>query len=167
MVNNHFWLVFIAALAGLAIGLLVMWLLLRNSRRKQQQYKATKARFEAYRQQVDHHFAETAAIMQEFSHCYHKMVEQWNRSAQQLMDSPAAQRAAHLPDESEPTPVGQNTTSKTKKIPLSSTTDVTQAEVVPLHGQPDQVPDRIGPNAADTAKTQDQTQARIPGKNEL
>lgn len=155
MINNHIWPVVIAAIAGLIIGSSITWLLLRNSRRKQEQYKATKARFDAYRQQVDHHFAETATIMQEFSHCYHRMVAQWNSSAQQLMDSPVAQKAAHVPDEPEQTIVGRPVIHKNADTPLSADTDVTQAEVVPLHGQPDQIPDRIGPNAVTSAQTSD------------
>lgn len=81
----------IAAIAGFLVGLLVMWLALRKSKRQQQEYDALIQRFSQYRQNVDKHFTDTATAVDELNRSYQKVIQHLSSGAQSLMRTEALQ----------------------------------------------------------------------------
>lgn len=154
----------LAGVAGLALGMLVMWLLMRGGGKHKQQHEALSREFDAYREQVDRHFVDTAAAVDELNRSYQKVVQHLSSGAQTLMGKEAlqaqlAQRSnssvtvAYLAAaetvtgaDTEPAVVSPSADRALTDddIPPPPYTDATEAEVVPLTGQPDRVPDRIG-----------------------
>ena len=65
----------LAGVVGLLVGLLVMWLLLRQSGGQKKQHEALVQKFSDYRQDVDKHFVETAAAVDELNRSYQKVVQ--------------------------------------------------------------------------------------------
>lgn len=158
--NSSMVLMIVAGLAGFAVGLLVMWLILRiGSRHNRQHNQVLLHQFTQYRNEVDRHFMETATAVDELNRSYQKVIDHLSRDAQQLMNpdvlreqlSKRADKSvtvAYLtqqdaaPERSDDLP------------PPPPYTDATAAEVVPVNGQPDRVPDRIGKQAATTRTRQ-------------
>lgn len=145
--------IFIALIIGFAAGAGLMWFIMRSSRseKKHQQYEAVKASFDQYRQQVDQHFIDTAGVVDEMNRSYQKVLQQLSVDARQLMEhSTIQEQLIKRADKSvtmaflTETDIGDNHTDST---PIPTYTDVITAEVVPVNGLPDQVPDRIGPKA--------------------
>ena len=81
----------LAALAGLALGLLAMWLLLRQNSAKQKAHEALAQQFSDYRHKVDQHFVDTAAAVDELNRSYQKVVQHLSTGAQTLMGKEALQ----------------------------------------------------------------------------
>ena len=81
----------LAALAGLALGLLAMWLILRQSSAKQKAHEALAQQFSDYRHKVDQHFVDTAAAVDELNRSYQKVVQHLSAGAQTLMGKEALQ----------------------------------------------------------------------------
>ena len=81
----------LAALAGLALGLLAMWLILRQSSAKQKAHEALAQQFSDYRHKVDQHFVDTAAAVDELNRSYQKVVQHLSTGAQTLMGKEALQ----------------------------------------------------------------------------
>lgn len=152
--NNQPWLyVSIALIIGFVAGLGLMWLIMRSNQneKKRQQYEAVKASFDQYRQQVDQHFIDTASAVDEMNRSYQKVLQQLSADARQLMEhSTMQEQLSQRADKSvtmaflTETDIGENQSDVTD---IPTYTDVIAAEVVPINGLPDQVPDRIGPNA--------------------
>ncbi|MCO6504986.1 MAG: DUF1043 family protein [Snodgrassella sp.] len=145
--------IFIALIIGFAAGAGLMWFIMRSSRseKKHQQYEAVKASFDQYRQQVDQHFIDTAGVVDEMNRSYQKVLQQLSVDARQLMEhSTIQEQLIKRADKSvtmaflTETDIGDNHTDSTT---IPTYTDVITAEVVPVNGLPDQVPDRIGPKA--------------------
>lgn len=152
--NNQLWLyVSIALIIGLIGGAGLMWLITRSSRseKKRQQYEAIKASFDQYRQQVDQHFIDTASAVDEMNRSYQKVLQQLSTDARQLMENSTIQEQLTIRADKSvtmafltETDIGK-TSSNTTSEPIYP--EIIAAEVVPVNGLPDQVPDRIGPNA--------------------
>lgn len=152
--SNQLWLyVFIALIIGFIAGLGLMWFIMRSNRseKKRQQYEAVKASFDQYRQQVDQHFIDTASAVDEMNRSYQKVLQQLSVDARQLMEHSTIQEQlikradksvtmAFLTEKD----IGDSY-SDSDTIPTYA--DIITAEVVPVNGLPDQVPDRIGPKA--------------------
>ena len=152
--SNQLWLyVFIALIIGFIAGLGLMWFIMRSNRseKKRQQYEAVKASFDQYRQQVDQHFIDTASAVDEMNRSYQKVLQQLSLDARQLMEHSTIQEQlikradksvtmAFLTEKD----IGDSH-SDSDTIPTYA--DIITAEVVPVNGLPDQVPDRIGPKA--------------------
>ena len=81
----------LAALAGLALGLLAMWLILRQNSAKQKAHEALAQQFSDYRHKVDQHFVDTAAAVDELNRSYQKVVQHLSTGAQTLMGKEALQ----------------------------------------------------------------------------
>ena len=81
----------LAALAGLALGLLAMWLILRQSSAKQKAHEALAQQFSDYRHKVDQHFVDTAAAVDELNRSYQKVVQHLSAGAQTRMGKEALQ----------------------------------------------------------------------------
>ena len=81
----------LAALAGLALGLLAMWLILRQSSAKQKAHEALAQQFSDYRHKVDQHFVDTAAAVDELNRSYQTVVQHLSAGAQTLMGKEALQ----------------------------------------------------------------------------
>ena len=81
----------LAGVVGLLVGLLVMWLLLRQSGDQKKQHEALVQKFSDYRQDVDKHFVETAAAVDELNRSYQKVVQHLSQGAQSLMGQEALQ----------------------------------------------------------------------------
>ncbi|QEY25550.1 ZapG family protein [Neisseria zalophi] len=87
----------IAALIGLVIGLLLMWLGLRGKNGKsKKEHEALKQEFGQYRQKVDEHFIETAAAVDELNKSYQKVVRHLSDGAHTLMDKKTLQQQLAL-----------------------------------------------------------------------
>ena len=132
-------------------GILCLFLLFNKNEKKRQQYEAVKASFDQYRQQVDQHFIDTASAVDEMNRSYQKVLQQLSADARQLMEhSTMQEQLSQRADKSvtmaflTETDIGENQSDVTD---IPTYTDVIAAEVVPINGLPDQVPDRIGPNA--------------------
>ncbi len=152
--SNQLWLyVCIALIIGFIAGLGLMWFIMRSNRseKKRQQYEAVKASFDQYRQQVDQHFIDTASAVDEMNRSYQKVLQQLSVDARQLMEHSTIQEQlikradksvtmAFLTEKD----IGDSH-SDSETIPTYA--DIITAEVVPVNGLPDQVPDRIGPKA--------------------
>lgn len=159
MNNSMIWLVVVAGLVGLVIGLLAMWLALRGGNRKdKQQHQALLHKFEHYRDDVDRHFVETAAAVDELNRSYQKVIEHLSKGAQHLMKQDVLQE--QLTKRANKSVTVAYLAQKDTVIdhaddlpPPPPYTDATEAEVVPTNGQPDRVPDRIGKNATENAST--------------
>lgn len=157
----------LAALLGLVVGLLVMWLIMRQSGGQKKQHQALVEKFSDYRQEVDKHFVETAAAVDELNRSYQKVVQHLSSGAQSLMGKEALQeQLAKRSDKSMtvaylaatdiiPVAEDHNTVAEAQStvaeptqiaveedVPPPPFTDATEAEVVPLSGQPDRVADR-------------------------
>ncbi|WP_066569119.1 ZapG family protein [Snodgrassella sp. CFCC 13594] len=153
--NNTTWMgyVILAAILGLVVGLLLMWFFLRNSRKDKAQQQALVQKFSDYRNEVDKHFVDTAAAVDELNRSYQKVVAHLSKSAQQLMSKETLQeQLAKRADKSITVAYLAEGDSVVEHAhddlpPPPPYTDATEAEVVPLNGQPDRVPDRVGPNA--------------------
>ena len=81
----------LAALVGLALGLLAMWLILRQNSAKQKAHEALAQQFSDYRHKVDQHFVDTAAAVDELNRSYQKVVQHLSAGAQTLMGKEALQ----------------------------------------------------------------------------
>ena len=81
----------LAALVGLALGLLAMWLILRQSSAKQKAHEALAQQFSDYRHKVDQHFVDTAAAVDELNRSYQKVVQHLSAGAQTRMGKEALQ----------------------------------------------------------------------------
>jgi uncharacterized protein len=152
--------IFIALIIGFAAGAGLMWFIMRSSRseKKHQQYEAVKASFDQYRQQVDQHFIDTASAVDEMNRSYQKVLQQLSGDARQLMEHNTIQeQLIKRADKSvtmaflTETDIGDHHTDSTA---IPTYTDVITAEVVPVNGLPDQVPDRIGPKATNRHESQ-------------
>lgn len=76
----------LAALAGLAAGLLLMWLLMRPKANQHKQERETLMQeFGQYRRKVDEHFVETAAAVDELNRSYQKVIQHLSSGAHSLM----------------------------------------------------------------------------------
>ena len=170
----------LAGVVGLLVGLLVMWLLLRQSGDQKKQHEALVQKFSDYRQDVDKHFVETAAAVDELNRSYQKVVQHLSQGAQSLMGKEALQEqlakrsdksvtvaylaatsVIALPDSA----AADNTSAAVRlpedDIPPPPYTDATEAEVVPFTGQPDRVADRV-PTAAPAAVAATPPEEAIP-----
>lgn len=153
--SNTTWMgyVILAAVLGLATGLLLMWLFLRNSRKNKEQHQALLQTFSEYRNEVDKHFVDTAAAVDELNRSYQKVVAHLSKGAQHLMKQETLQeQLAQRVDKSVTVAYLAQTDAVLEHRdddmpPPPPYTDATEAEVVPTNGQPDRVPDRIGPHA--------------------
>ena len=81
----------LSALAGLALGLLAMWLILRQSSANQIAHEALAQQFSDYRHKVDQHFVDTAAAVDELNRSYQKVLQHLSAGAQTLMGKEALQ----------------------------------------------------------------------------
>ena len=170
----------LAGVVGLLVGLLVMWLLLRQSGGQKKQHEALVQKFSDYRQDVDKHFVETAAAVDELNRSYQKVVQHLSQGAQSLMGKEALQeQLAKRSDKSVtvaylaatsvialPESAAADNTSAAVRLPEDDSppppyTDATEAEVVPFTGQPDRVADRV-PTAAPAAVAETQPEEAIP-----
>jgi uncharacterized membrane-anchored protein YhcB (DUF1043 family) len=171
----------LAGVVGLLVGLLVMWLLLRQSGGQKKQHEALVQKFSDYRQDVDKHFVETAAAVDELNRSYQKVVQHLSQGAQNLMGQEALQEqlakrsnksvtVAYLAATSvmalPESTAAENTPAAARlpeddEIPPPPYTDATEAEVVPFTGQPDRVADRV-PTAAPAAVAATPPEEAIP-----
>ena len=81
----------LAAVIGLVIGLLVMWLMMRTSRSKEKEHEELVQKFQNYRQEVDKHLVDTAAAVDELNRSYQKVIQHLSSGAQKLMGKEALQ----------------------------------------------------------------------------
>ncbi len=82
----------LAAIAGLALGMLVMWLIMRpKSNQERAKHDALNQQFQDYRRQVDQHFVDTAGAVDELNKSYQKVVQHLSSGAQSLMGKEALQ----------------------------------------------------------------------------
>lgn len=142
--NSQIGTILIAGIIGLLLGLLIMWLYLRTNRQQQKQYKTIKTQFTEYQHQVEQHLVGNATAIEELNHSYQKMLTQWNQTVHQLMHQTKLPQIK-LPENQISSIHKSKKSTEPSHIEITSPpyTDATQAEVVPIHGQPDQVPDRI------------------------
>lgn len=76
----------LAAIAGFAAGLLLMWLVLRpKANRHKQERETLMQEFGRYRRKVDEHFIETAAAVDELNRSYQKVIRHLSSGAHALM----------------------------------------------------------------------------------
>ncbi|MBF0803519.1 MULTISPECIES: DUF1043 family protein [unclassified Neisseria] len=81
-----------ASVTGFAAGLLVMWLVLRpKTGRHKQEREMLMQEFGRFRRQVDEHFVETAAAVDELNRSYQKVIRHLSSGAHSLMDKKTLQ----------------------------------------------------------------------------
>lgn len=81
---------------GLTVGILITWLLLRQNKAKQKEHEKLAQTFQHYRQDVDKHFIDTAAAVDELNRSYQKVMQHLSTGAQNLMDKEALQEQLAL-----------------------------------------------------------------------
>lgn len=150
--DNHIGSILISLLIGLLLGLLIMWLLLRKNR----QQKDVQAQFDQYRRQVDQQFLDMSDLMDKLDYAYKQIRHQWTHATQQLLQPDALQHLISHHHATQDSMAATEVDEQTEDAATPPYTDATQAEVVPINGQPDQVPDRIGPNAVPADKPEHQ-----------
>ncbi|UOO87344.1 YhcB family protein [Neisseria arctica] len=86
----------LAFVIGLAVGILITWLLLRQNKAKQKEHEELVQTFQHYRQDVDKHFIDTAAAVDELNRSYQKVIQHLSTGAQSLMGKEALQEQLAL-----------------------------------------------------------------------
>ena len=141
----------LAAVAGLAIGLLVMWLIMRSSRSKNKEHEELVQKFQNYRQEVDKHFVDTAAAVDELNRSYQKVIQHLSSGAQSLMGKETLQEqltrrankavtVAYLASSTEPLVQESDYSRKSvvvpDDIPVKNTSDIDPVEQIPVSEVP-------------------------------
>lgn len=99
MINTVILYYVLAAAGGLLAGIFFTWLAMRGGKGAAQaraQHEALAQEFNAYRNQVDRHFVDTAEAVDELNRSYQKVVQHLSSGAQNLMGKEALQEQLAL-----------------------------------------------------------------------
>ena len=142
----------LAAIAGLALGMLVMWLAMRpKSSQERAKHDALNQQFQDYRRQVDQHFVDTAEAVDELNKSYQKVVQHLSSGAQSLMGKEALQeQLARRSDKS----VTVAYLAAAAAAPVLVADDTADEAVETVAAAP--IPDAPAPEAEDTVDLSEQ-----------
>lgn len=121
----------LAAAIGLLVGLLIMWLFTRRNGQQKKEHEALLHRFSEYKQEVDRHFVDTAAAVDEMNRSYQKVIQHLSTGAQSLMGKEALQEQL----------AKRSGKAVTVGYLAANVAAVSAAETAPVHHEADPLPE--------------------------